>query len=181
MKKTMTIIAVATIAAMTACQSSKEANKAEATETEVTETVETKQIPPIAMAMPRIVLYKTTADFSNNVPVAMDDSKTQIVSFPDPIDVKENKRPTLLDNGYMLDNFGIGKNVVYTDYTFEQYAALEAVPDMETLLQHIVEKNPLVEYYVSGAEYPRTGEARTIEGLNNVIANGMNGFDKIEL
>ena len=81
----------------------------------------------------------------------------------------------------MLDNFGIGKNVVYTDYTFEQYAALEAVPDMETLLQHIVEKNPLVEYYVSGAEYPRTGEARTIEGLNNVIANGMNGFDKIEL
>ena len=97
------------------------------------------------------------------------------------IDVKENKRPTLLDNGYMLDNFGIGKNVVYTDYTFEQYAALEAVPDMETLLQHIVEKNPLVEYYVSGAEYPRTGEARTIEGLNNVIANGMNGFDKIEL
>ena len=38
MKKTMTIIAVATIAAMTACQSSKEANKAEATETEVIET-----------------------------------------------------------------------------------------------------------------------------------------------
>ncbi|MBR2379118.1 MAG: hypothetical protein IKA91_06755 [Bacteroidaceae bacterium] len=177
-KTTMTIIAIAAVAAMTACQSSKETNKAENTEATVTETM-TEQ--PVAMAMPRVVIYKTTADFSNFVPFAMDDSKTQIVSFPDPADIKDNKRPTQLDNGYLLDNFGIGKNVVYTDYTYEQYAALESVPDLETLMQHIVERNPLVEYYVSGAEYPRTGEARTIEGLNKVIANAMNGFEKVEL
>jgi hypothetical protein len=48
-------------------------------------------------------------------------------------------------------------------------------------MQHIAERNPLVEYYVSGAEYPRTGEARSIEALNKVITDGMNGFDKIEL
>lgn len=181
-KNIMTIIAIATIGALTACQSSKETNKAENAETTVTETVnENGTIPPLAMAMPRVVIYKTTADFSNNVPFAMDDSKTQIVSFPDPADIKDNKRPTQLDNGYLLDNFGIGKNVVYTDYTYEQFAALESVPDLETLMQHIVERNPLVEYYVSGAEYPRTGEARTIEGLNKVIANSMNGFEKVEL
>lgn len=177
-KTTMTIIAIAAVAAMTACQSSKETNKAENTEVTVTETM---NVQPTAMAMPRVVIYKTTADFSNFVPFAMDDSKTQIVSFPDPADIKDNKRPTQLDNGYLLDNFGIGKNVVYTDYTYEQYAALESVPDLETLMQHIVERNPLVEYYVSGAEYPRTGEARTIEGLNKVIANAMNGFEKVEL
>ena len=176
-KSIMTIIAIATIAAMSACQSSKETNKTENVETTVTETMET----PLAMAMPRIVIYKTTADFSNFVPLSMDDSKTQIISLPDPIDIKENKRPTQLANGYLLDNFGIGKNVVYTDYTFEQYAALESVPDLETLMQHIVERNPLVEYYVSGAEYPRTGESRTIEALNEVIANGMEGFVKYEL
>ena len=179
MKKTlMTIVAIATLATMTACQSSKETNKSENTET--TESVTTVNAP-IAMAMPRIVIYKTTADYSNLVPIAMDDSKTQIVSFPDPTDVKSNKRPTQLENGYMLDNFGIGKNVVYTDYTFEQYAALESVPELETFMEHIADRNPLVEYYVSGADYPRTGEARTIEALNNVIANGMNGFNKIEL
>lgn len=177
-KTTMTIIAIAAVAAMTACQSSKETNKAENAEVTVTETM---NVQPTAMAMPRVVIYKTTADFSNFVPFAMDDSKTQIVSFPDPADIKDNKRPTQLDNGYLLDNFGIGKNVVYTDYTYEQYAALESVPDLETLMQHIVERNPLVEYYVSGAEYPRTGEARTIEGLNKVIANAMNGFEKVEL
>ncbi|MBP3349340.1 MAG: hypothetical protein J6L03_01735 [Bacteroidaceae bacterium] len=177
-KTTMTIIAIAAVAAMTACQSSKETNKAENANVTVTETM---NVQPTAMAMPRVVIYKTTADFSNFVPFAMDDSKTQIVSFPDPADIKDNKRPTQLDNGYLLDNFGIGKNVVYTDYTYEQYAALESVPDLETLMQHIVERNPLVEYYVSGAEYPRTGEARTIEGLNKVIANAMNGFEKVEL
>ncbi len=177
-KTTMTIIAIAAVAAMTACQSSKETNKTENAEVTVTETM---NVQPTAMAMPRVVIYKTTADFSNFVPFAMDDSKTQIVSFPDPADIKDNKRPTQLDNGYLLDNFGIGKNVVYTDYTYEQYAALESVPDLETLMQHIVERNPLVEYYVSGAEYPRTGEARTIEGLNKVIANAMNGFEKVEL
>ena len=67
------------------------------------------------------------------------------------------------------------------DYTYEQYAALESVPELEVLMQHIVERNPLVEYYASGAEYPRTGEARTIEALNKVIANGMEGFVKLNL
>ena len=66
MRKTMmTIIAIATVAAMSACQSSKETNKAENTEATVTETM-TEQ--PVAMAMPRVVIYKTTADFSNFVP-----------------------------------------------------------------------------------------------------------------
>lgn len=177
-KSIMTIIAVATIAAMSACQSSKETNKTETVETTVTETMNEQ---PIALAMPRVIIYKTTGDFSNLVPLSMDDSKTQIISLPDPADIKENKRPTQLANGYLLDNFGIGKNVVYTDYTYEQYAALESVPELEVLMQHIVERNPLVEYYASGAEYPRTGEARTIEALNEVIANGMEGFVKLNL
>ena len=175
-KSILTIVAIATLLATTACQSNKENTNSTKTEDIVTE----QTIQPIAMAMPRIVIYKTTADYSNLVPVAMDESKSQIVSFPDPADVKENKRPTQLDNGYLLDNFGIGKNVVYTDYTFEQYAALESVPDMETLMQHIADRNPLVEYYVSGKEYPRTGEARTIEAINKVIASGMEGFEKAE-
>ena len=173
----MTFCAIAAIAAMTACQSSKETNKTENVETPVQQTMET----PLAMAMPRIIIYKTTADFSNFVPFAMDETKTKIVSFPDPLDIKENKRPTQLDNGYLLDNFGIGKNVVYTDYTYEQYAALTEFPDMETLMQHIAERNPLAEYYVSDADYPRTGEGRTIEALNQVIANGMKGFVKVDL
>ena len=92
MKKTIaTIFAIAALLTIAACQSSKETNK-----TENIETTQTTVENPIAMAMPRIIIYKTTADFSNLVPIAMDDSKTQIVSYPDPADVKANKRPTLL-------------------------------------------------------------------------------------
>lgn len=174
----MTIAAVAGITAITACQSNKENSSATTTpqETPIERTIDNS-----AMAMPRIIVYKTKADYSNLVPINMDDSKSTVVSYPDPRDIKDNKRPTALDNGYLLDNFGIGKNVVYTDYTYEAYTALESAPDVDTLMQHIMDKSPLTEYYVSNENYPRGSEGRTAETLNQAIANGMEGFNKIEL
>lgn len=131
-------------------------------------------------AMPRIIIYKTKADYSNLVPITMDDSKSKIVSFPDPRDVSAKKRPTHLANGYLLDNFGIGKNVVYTDYTYETYMALEKVPSLDELKQHIVEYNPLTEYYRSEKDINRSKDL-TVGALNNMITGGMEGFTKIEL
>ena len=179
MKKRMIIAAtMAGMLAIAGCQSSKENA---GTQTQPEETAIERTVDNSAMLMPRVVIYKTKADYSNLVPVAMDDSKTQIVSFPDPVDVKPHKRPTQLQDGYLLDNFGIGKNVAYMDYTYEEYAALEKVPELETLLQHIVERNPLTEYYGSNADYPRGSEGRNPETLNQAIANGMQGFVKMEL
>lgn len=176
MKKViMTILAIGTLAAMTACQSNKENASKTSTETPIERTVDNS-----AMAMPRIVVYKTKADYSNLVPINMNDAKTEIVSYPDPVDVKASKRPTALNEGYLLDNFGIGKNVVYLDYTYEQYAALEKVPELETLMQHITEFNPLTAYYVSNQDYSRT-EGRKVENLNQAIANDMAGFTAVEL
>ena len=67
-KSILTIVAIATLLATTACQSNKENTNSTKTEDIVTE----QTIQPIAMARPRIVIYKTTADYSNFVPVAMD-------------------------------------------------------------------------------------------------------------
>ncbi len=157
-----------------ACRSNKEA--VTTTQTTVERTVDNS-----TMAMPRIVIYKTVADYSNLVPINMDESKTQIVSYPDPRDVKAGKHPTQLNNGYLLDNFGIGRNVVYTDYTYEEYAALPQVPEIETLMQHIIDRNPIVEYYVSNDDYRHTENYRTAEALNKVIANNFAGFTKVDL
>lgn len=175
----MTILTIGTIAATTACQSQKDnvSSSEQATGTPIERTVDNS---PIVMAMPRVVVYKTKADYSNLVPINMNDAKTEIVSYPDPVDVKAGKRPTTLNDGYLLDNFGISKNVAYLDYTYEQYAALTQVPDMATLLQHIIERNPLTAYYVSNEDYSRT-DGRNVENLNNTIANGMTGFTAIEL
>lgn len=179
MKKSLLIIAMITaMMSINSCQSSKENANTKASNEEklIERTIDNSQ-----MAMPRVVVYKTTADYSNLVPIAMDESKTQIVSYPDPVDIKPHKHPTLLQDGYLLDNFGIGRNVVYTDYTYEEYAALEKVPEIETLMEHIIDRNPLTEYYTSNADYPRGSEGRNAETLNHAIANGMKGFDKVEL
>lgn len=177
MKKTiLAILTLGYIITMTACQSQKESVN---TVTGATATAIERPIDNSVMAMPRVVIYKTKADYSNLVPVTMNDDKTKIVSYPDPIDVKTGKRPTALNDGYLLDNFGISKNTVYTDYTYEEYAALEKVPEMDTLLQHIIERNPLTAYYVSNDNYPRGDESRNIETLNRAIADGMKGFTKV--
>lgn len=175
MKKTiLSILAVASVVALTACQSTREKN-----ETAPKEVVTETKVEMQSMAMPNVVIYKTKADYSNLVPLMMNDDKTQVVSYPDPTDVKERKRPTQLDGGYLLDNFGIGKNVVYTDYTYEQYAALESVPELETLIAHIIERAPLVAYYVSTPEYKKTPDYRTPATVNKAIANDMEGFNAI--
>ncbi|MBR6757578.1 MAG: hypothetical protein IKM35_03800 [Bacteroidaceae bacterium] len=179
MKHSILIIAAMTaIMTMNSCQSSKD-NAATQTSNEekaIERTVDNSQ-----RAMPRVIVYKTKADYSNHVPVNMNDNKSEIASYPDPVDVKPVKHPTQLQDGYLLDNFGIGRNVAYLDYTYEEYAALPQVPDMATLMQHIIELNPLTEYYISGDNHPRGSEGRSVEALNQAIANGMDGFNKIEL
>jgi hypothetical protein len=50
-----------------------------------------------------------------------------------------------LGKGYLLDNRGIGLNVAYLSMTYEQYAALEEAPSMETLEASIIDRDPLVE------------------------------------
>lgn len=180
MKHTMIILATMTSAAlMCGCQSSKEnsASQSGAEEQAIERTVDNSR----AMLMPRVVVYKTRADYSNHVPVTMDDNKSSIVSYPDPVDIKPGKRPTQLQDGYLLDNFGISRNVVYLDYTFEEYAALPQVPEMETLMQHIMERNPLTEYYLSGDSYPRNAEGRSVEMLNRAISEGLVSFTAVEL
>ena len=170
----MTLLAIASIAAMTACQSTRENNNVSQENIVVQQPQKN-----LSMAMPNAIIYKTKADYSNLVPIMMDDTKTSVVSYPDPVDVKSVKKPTLLENGFLLDNFGIGKNVVYTDYTFEEYAALEKVPELDEIMQHIIDKEPLVAYYVSTPEFKQTPQYRTAETINKDIINGLKGFEAV--
>src|ERR1039458_8963912 len=82
---------------------------------------------------PHVVVYKTKANYNNLVPVELTDDKTKIVSYPDPKDVKtENgySLPSSLNNGYLLDNRGIGKNAAFLKITYEEYAKLQTLPTL---------------------------------------------------
>lgn len=96
------------------------------------------------------IIYKTKADYNNNVPIIMNDDKTAIIAYPAPEDLKGAEgmaSPTLLDDGYLLDNRGITKNSVFTSYSYEVYAALESAPLLAELELSIIEKDPFLEIY----------------------------------
>ncbi|MBS1536485.1 MAG: hypothetical protein JST20_01900 [Bacteroidetes bacterium] len=71
-----------------------------------------------------------------------------MVSYPHPKDIALGSGfpfPTLLHEGYLLDNRGIGKNVAFLKWTYEEYSQLTAVPSLDELYGMILDKDPLVE------------------------------------
>jgi len=123
----------------------------------------------IPAALQPTLVYKTNKDYSRNIPVIMNAEKTDIISYPAPSDVYFRGTlayPTQLEDGYLLDNRGIGPNVAFLDYTYEIYATLKQAPDKETLLKRIIDKNPLMELWDCG---PRNQGSNEIRDLNILI------------
>jgi hypothetical protein len=128
--------------------------------------------------VPLAVIYKTKTDLYDYVPVLMNHDKTQIVSYPSPSDIDPNGKPIKLKNGYLLDNRGINENVVFLDYTYEEYAQLRETPSLSDLISRIKEKYPLEEIYNCGE---RSRYKDEIKELNEMIDANFPNCDKIHL
>ena len=122
-----------------------------------------------------VVIYKTSSDFSNFIPIGMNETKSKIVSYPGISDVSDNKRPILLDNGYLFDRFGLSVNSVYTSYTYEEYKDLPKQPSLKDLQARIIEKKPFTEMYI----YNKS--TFSIEELNQEVSNGFSNCKKVRL
>lgn len=120
----------------------------------LTDNASTQVAPqPFSAVQARIFIYKTVQDYRNNVPVTMSDDKKQIISYPHPTDllIGENLAlPTLLHNGYLLDNRGINKNVAFLKFTYEEYSKLKDVLTLQQLMVNIIDKDPLTELWDCG-------------------------------
>ncbi len=131
--------------------------------------------------LPKAIVYKTTRDYSNAVPVQMNDERTEIISFPAPSDIYYNgnlAKPTALSNGYYLDNRGINANTVFTTYTYEEYSKLKEIPSLITLKSKITELHPITEIYECNARAEYKNE---VKELNQLIQNGFKNTTKIKL
>lgn len=129
----------------------------------------------VRMLAPAIV-YKTTKDYSKLVPIILTPDKKDIVSYPAPTDIYYNGKlayPTPLTEGYWLDNRGINEHVAFTSYSYETYSKLKKAPTKAELMQHIVDKNPLVDIVNCGA---RANYKNDVEELNKLIKSGFNGI-----
>ena len=142
----------------------------------------TNKLSEIELATePPMVVYKTRKDYSDLVPVIMDEERTQIVSYPDPSDLfYEGKlaKPTALKDGYLIDNRGINANVAFLGYTYEVYSKLKQPPRMQELLSKIVDKYPLLELVYCGS---RTKYKQEIPELDALIDAGFPNCRKVEI
>ena len=135
----------------------------------------------VVLNTPQVVVYKTTKDYSQLVPIIMNAEKTKIISYPAPVDVFFNGKlatPTILKNGYLLDNRGINENVVFTNYTYWTYSQLKEVPTIEELMANIVDKYPLSEMILCGE---RSNFKNIVVELNDLIDKGFINCKRIEI
>jgi hypothetical protein len=117
---------------------------------------------------PKAVIYKTKVNYNNFVPVALSDSKTEVVSFPAPSDLIINgelQTPLTLHDGYLLDRRGIWKNIAFIKMTYEEYSKLEKVPSPKELFSLIMDKDPLTELIDGGIKSAYTDPVSQINEM----------------
>ncbi|MFP4471517.1 MAG: hypothetical protein ACLFPE_12580 [Bacteroidales bacterium] len=121
---------------------------------------------------PPAIIYKTGGDYFYHVPVTLNDQKTRVASFPAFSDLKRNGEfvyPTRLENGWLLDNRGIGPNTVFLRFTYQDYYTMDNIPNAERLMNYIIDMDPFTEMYECG----RRGDYGDIEAeLNEMIRSG---------
>jgi hypothetical protein len=119
---------------------------------------------------PPVIIYKTKKDYYFNIPVGLSDDKLSVISYPDKVDIYHNgilATPTLLANGYLLDNRGIGLNTAFTKYTYSEFSQLASTPMAETLFLQIIDFDPLMEIYSCKCN-------RYTAVINRLIREGLN-------
>ena len=118
------------------------------------------------------IVYKTRSDYNKLVPVALSPDKTTIVSYPDIKDIYYKGKlayPTQLAGGYLLDNRGIGPDVAFLNYAYEDYSRLFKTPGAAELWKRMLDKDPLLEMYQCG----NRSQYKDLEKeLNELIVSG---------
>lgn len=124
-------------------------------------------------AGPPTIVYKTKNDYTDKVAIILQKDKTSIASYPHPRDIAKRGnevKPTVLANGYLLDNQGINAQVAFTRYTFAQYAALPKAPTLAELQVSIIDKDPLEQICHCGN---RNQFKQVEDNLNQLIAQNL--------
>lgn len=131
-------------------------------------------------AGPPTLVYKTKANYDSLVPVLLSEDGSEIVAYPHPSDIRmpAGEKPGLksghpypipLENGYLLDQRGIGPNVAFLDITYADYGALKETPTLKELMALILDKDPLTELCDCGNRHAFKDTERQ---LNKLIVFG---------
>ncbi len=131
------------------------------------------------MSGPKAIIYKTKADYYNNVPVFLSDDKKTITGFPHPKDLMQKGKlalPTKLTKGYLLDNRGVGINTAFLKYSYQEYAKMKTHPKPEVLYHAIIDKDPITEIYDCGLR----SDFKSLKEINRLIRKGFKEAKKVK-
>lgn len=125
-------------------------------------------------ARPSAIVYRTSRDYSRNVAVTLDATRTRIASYPDPADVRNGSAtPLNLGNGYWLDRRGIGPSTAFLDITYDEYAALTKAPSPDSLISHVIDSAPFTDMYILPITAAKAAADTSL--CRRYIANGFAG------
>lgn len=121
--------------------------------------------------IPKARIYKTNGDYDSLVPVTLDASRTKLISYPSPGDLKSGL-PVKLADGFLLDNRGIGANTAFTRWTYAEYSAMKSAPSPREIMDNIIPGARVTEIY----ELPfSVGTPDAAEMGNKLIGEGLPG------
>lgn len=162
----MRIIAIiAVFALLSSCSTSKTGNN----------NSNTLNFQPNFAPGPPTIVYKTIEDVNDLVPVLLNEEKTRIISYPSKNDIKTGvnyKTPTVLKQGWLLDEKGINQNVAFLSLNYIEYSKLDSLPSIDSMFKLIVNFNPIDKMCNCGN---RISIPNPIEQLNELIES-----DRIE-
>jgi hypothetical protein len=130
---------------------------------------------------PDVIIYRTKADYHKLVPVTLNEEKTRIVSFPAPKDLYFKGKPalpTILADGFLLDNRGINENVAFLNISYEDYMALDKTPSQEALMNMLIDADPLSVMYSCGKRSMYKDEVRELNAI--ITSNDFSAFKKLK-
>jgi hypothetical protein len=120
---------------------------------------------------PPVLVYKTKRNYNNLVPILLSDDGKTIISYPQPKDLIVGSSftlPTILNDGYLIDNRGIGRNVAFLSISYEEYSRFKNAPSIEEIYKLIIDKEPLLELCNCGT---KTNFTNSEKELNYMISN----------
>lgn len=127
----------------------------------------------ISISRPPTVIYKMKRDYSRNVPVLLSDDKSEIVSYPHPMDLigmtSKEVMPIRLHDGYYLDRRGINKNVAFLNISYNSYRKLRKPLSIKEIEKLILDRNPLTEIFTCTNH---TYSEKNIDKINSMIDRG---------
>lgn len=132
-------------------------------------------------AGPKVIIYKTKADYYLNVPVTLNEERTAVTSYPGIKDIYykgEFAYPSKLNKGFLMDNRGIDDRVAFLKFTYEEYSKLEKTPESTELYNSIIDKDPITEMYSCGSKFDYKD---LMNEINEVIdSNNLSSLQKLK-